>query len=403
MIDMVALRQSPGGIVKATYTFLMLRSSAVLACCLVSTLMIIFVLGSSQRIEIEQSVDIDSLKSWAYSMDFGFLTSGELTQGEQWANRYRELISDNASLIVTNKTNGCDFDKCQQGPYVYFLIPFRNRGESLRRLADTLQIDAESAQITTVDCLCLGVADYDDVVDDSMRSAEALEHWSGSYDIRSVSGPFSRGGGIKSLLTPNNILTTPEDKSIYYIIDTDMVVWPGFIDDVIKNTKLQSGTVPVCWSLDSYNRSTMAGTDGFWRGYGMGMWSIYASTLKRVTHYNIAGANKYNWGLEDYAIQKQLRYGTQNVHRYNTLMQRYCNPYLFHFPHPKIKWEKSANGMGKDVAVNNPFKKADEIEFILSMYEETYFNLNKYSDEHDQCAKFLKLRKNNWKFQTYQR
>ncbi|KNC77513.1 hypothetical protein SARC_10026 [Sphaeroforma arctica JP610] len=287
---------------------------------------------------------------------------------------------------MSSKLNGCNFDECTYGPpYLYFLVPYRNRGKGLQRLVLAMDIDAAQAKTTNAKCVCFGIGDYDDEVS-GLTSLEAMEYWKGSHHIASLNGNFSRGGGIERLFKPNSILVTPEEQSILYVMDTDMMVWPGFLDDLILNTQPDMGTVPVCWSLTDYSIRNNK-TAGWWRHSGKGMWSIYADKLRKATNMTICGSSSKSWGGEDLGMQKDLRFA-KNPAR----MKRYCNPYLYHLAHPKVSWKDSVDGMG-----NTEFLAPEKEKWYLeTIYNGSLWENYDIGPPLGRCDNFTRMLNNEW-------
>ncbi|KNC78727.1 hypothetical protein SARC_08850 [Sphaeroforma arctica JP610] len=245
--------------------------------------------------------------------------------------------------VTTSDSNVCNFDKCELHTYVYMVVPYRNRGMNLKRLAHTLAIDAAQSTLTNIHCVCMAVADYDDVVV-GMTAAEALLEWrekGGSHHIQSLPGTFSRAGAMQGILRDDaKLLTTSEDESLLFVVDTDMALFPGFLDDLVQSTKLHLGYVPVCYSVN--NASDWK--DGLWRSGGAGMFAAYAADIRRVLGNKFPGAEKKTYGDEDWMIQHALRH-YKHAHLNTT---RHCNPYLWHLPHPHvIDWTATADGMSE--------------------------------------------------------
>ncbi|KNC78726.1 hypothetical protein SARC_08849 [Sphaeroforma arctica JP610] len=273
--------------------------------------------------------------------------------------------------LEMSKPNGCVFDKCEHDAFIYMLVPFRNRGQNLKRLAFTLTTDAVQARWSSLDCICLAVGNYDDEVT-GMSASEALLEWKGSQNIVSLSGNFSRAGSLQSLLTDENkLITTAEDESLLFIVDTDMAMFPGFLDDLVTSTKPRLGYVPICYSVnDSKNWR-----EGVWRDGGAGMFAAYASDLRRVLNNKFPGANKLTHGEEDWMIQHELRHNS--VDYLNTT--RHCSPGLWHLPHPHVSdWTATVDGMsaGPTVEGNGPYSDEAVAKLVAQIYvEKVFFNL----------------------------
>lgn len=52
--------------------------------------------------------------------------------------------------------------------------------------------------------------------------------------VVSVKGQFSRAGGFQAVM--DNLVTTPRERSIILFMDSDMVTYPGFVNNVFKQT-----------------------------------------------------------------------------------------------------------------------------------------------------------------------
>jgi hypothetical protein len=63
-----------------------------------------------------------------------------------------------------------------------------------------------------------------------------------------VSGPFSRAGGFQHILD-NVVPSSAEERqrSLAFLVDTDMTTYPGFLNSIVKHTrqgKVQLGSTP---------------------------------------------------------------------------------------------------------------------------------------------------------------
>ncbi len=92
----------------------------------------------------------------------------------------------------------CSFDGCPAGhPFVYFMTSYRNRGASFNRWVRSVLSDVQSDVNThPVQCVCMAVADYNDVLSGVPLEA-ALSDWPYSKAVISLHGAFSRAGGFQ--------------------------------------------------------------------------------------------------------------------------------------------------------------------------------------------------------------
>jgi hypothetical protein len=69
-------------------------------------------------------------------------------------------------VVNTTRVGACAFDGCPASqPRVYYMTSHRNRGDSLNRLLRSIVVDVRSPNNTVPgQCVCLAVADFDDVV-----------------------------------------------------------------------------------------------------------------------------------------------------------------------------------------------------------------------------------------------
>lgn len=229
----------------------------------------------------------------------------------------------------------CSFTGCAQPPFVYTLTSHRNRADALERMLRTLLGDLQSPD-STVDprCVCVTIADYDDVVVGPPVAA-ALASWPHSYAVRSVKGPFSRAGGLQVLVS--SVVVTPANASLLFVLDADMVAYPGLMRDILAHTTLgATAYAPICWSIVN---STVE-REGSWRSGGTGMMALYYHDLLLLTNGTLPLANKQSHGREDDALTQVLHHG-----RPGYKVTRACCPYLWHLWHSKTLWQSSYDGM----------------------------------------------------------
>ncbi len=82
--------------------------------------------------------------------------------------------------------------------------------------------------------MCVAIADYDDVVS-GVPVEQALSDWPYSKAVLRLHGQFSRAGGFQRCL--DHLVVTPREKSIAFLVDADMVVYPGFVNRIVQYTK----------------------------------------------------------------------------------------------------------------------------------------------------------------------
>lgn len=107
------------------------------------------------------------------------------------------------------------------------LAAYRNRAAGYNRWLRTLAADVTS-DLSPVNrhCVCSVVADYNDApFGPSVH--EALQDWPFARQVISVSGSFSRAGGMQ--IAMDVAITTPPKASLVYFMDADMVAYPGFL------------------------------------------------------------------------------------------------------------------------------------------------------------------------------
>ena len=132
-------------------------------------------------------------------------------------------------------TGGCQFKGCPSTqPFVYYTTSYRNRGASFNRWIRSVLSDVQSDVNTfPVQCLCIAVADYNDVVSGAPLSA-ALEDWPYDKAVISLHGNFSRAGGFQRAI--DHLVTTPKTKSMVFFVDADMIAYPGLLNRIVKYT-----------------------------------------------------------------------------------------------------------------------------------------------------------------------
>ena len=165
--------------------------------------------------------------------------------------RSSSVIGDTANVTrggVTYATVGrCHFTGCPASqPFLYFVTSYRNRADAYDRFVRTLADDMESSK-NNVDprCICLAVADYDDVVVGPPIGV-AMREWPHSKAVVRLTGAFSRAGGLQHAI--DALVTTPRDKSIAFLVDCDMVIYPGFTNTLAANTILGRVSAPTLLS-----------------------------------------------------------------------------------------------------------------------------------------------------------
>jgi hypothetical protein len=258
----------------------------------------------------------------------------------------------------------CEFSKCDRSPtskYLYFIVSYRNRGANLERMVRTFAADAESPMSPIrPQCICMAIADFDDhVVGASVLTA--LKSWKYDYHVESIKGiPFSRTMGLQRML--NTALTTPANQSIMYLMDTDMVGYPGMLRYVVQNVKEgRRAYAPVCWDQrPEPGESPVNSTSGRWLIDGSGMMAFFYSDFNKVAGGRLPLLGKLTWGLEDIAL-------TMLFHRQRLGLSvvRSCCPYLWHLYHEKAAWKDSEDGMprypnGSAIAVSSSSVNYDD-------------------------------------------
>ncbi len=132
-------------------------------------------------------------------------------------------------------TGGCVFDGCPAGhPFVYYMTSYRNRGASYNRWVRSVLEDVRSpVNKVPAQCLCLAVADFNDVVS-GVPIGLALEDWPYAKAVISLHGPFSRAGGFQRCI--DHLVTTPKDQSLMFFVDADMIAYPGLLNRILQYT-----------------------------------------------------------------------------------------------------------------------------------------------------------------------
>ncbi len=130
---------------------------------------------------------------------------------------------------------GCVFKGCPRGhPYVYYMTSYRNRGASYNRWVRSVLADVQSpVNKVPVQCLCMAVADYNDVVSGAPIEA-ALGDWPHDKAVISLKGPFSRAGGFQRCI--DHLVTTPKNESLMFFVDADMIAYPGLLNRILQYT-----------------------------------------------------------------------------------------------------------------------------------------------------------------------
>ena len=133
-------------------------------------------------------------------------------------------------------TGGCVFKGCPAGkPFVYYVTSYRNRGASYNRWVRSVVADVTSpVNQFPVACLCMAVADFNDVVSGPPIDA-ALEDWPYDKAVVSLHGLFSRAGGHQRVI--DHVVTTPRDKSLVFFVDADMIAYPGLLNRIVGHTE----------------------------------------------------------------------------------------------------------------------------------------------------------------------
>ena len=101
--------------------------------------------------------------------------------------------------------------------------------------------------------------------------------------------PFSRTGGFQVLL--DEAIVTPASNSLFFLVDADMVAYPGFMHQLTNYTRVKElAFAPVVWSQDRPEKEMSpsqpdTGVDdwkGYWRMRGTGMIAFYVSDFLEV-------------------------------------------------------------------------------------------------------------------------
>jgi len=130
---------------------------------------------------------------------------------------------------------GCAFDGCPVGhPFIYYMTSYRNRGVSYNRWVRSVVADVQSpVNKVPAQCLCLAVADFNDVVS-GVPIGLALEDWPYDKAVISLHGPFKRAGGFQRCI--DHLVTTPKEKSLMFFVDADMIAYPGLLNRIVQYT-----------------------------------------------------------------------------------------------------------------------------------------------------------------------
>ena len=248
----------------------------------------------------------------------------------------KTLLADTPPSKTKCKFNGCP--ATADSPYIYLFTPFRNRAANYHRLVRTLVEDVTGGR-RAVDprCVCLAIANFDDVLS-GVPLSRAVEPWPFDVEVLSMKGGFSPAGGFEAVV--QKVVKTPYDKSLIFRIDADMVVYPGFLARVLKNTKLGSRAyAPACWNQHNNETDWYSGN---WRVTGSGMIGFYMEDFKAVTKGTMEMPlnDKNTYGLEDHLLMMMM---AKTLPTY-TVKRDCCNE-LWHMYHPHSKWERSANGL----------------------------------------------------------
>ena len=232
------------------------------------------------------------------------------------------------------------------------------------------------------------VADYDDVVV-GPTAEYALDAWNSSCHHVRVRSPASGGfdAAFARQVTVDAAVYTPRDKSIVFWLDTDMVVLPGLIRNILRyiwqgRTSFAPAVVSVPGQFknpkqiyhpqDKHCLNIRTG--------GFGMIGVYVSDLDKIKGLPrtcllfelclclcvfalrtfsplvffcvfclfvcVAAPVKrrHDWGSEDQSMAFALRKVVKEV--------RFAFPYLWHIDHPHAKqWAETPNGLALDKAL----------------------------------------------------
>ena len=229
---------------------------------------------------------------------------------------------------------GCSFHGCPAGhPFVYYLTSHRNRAASYNRLLRSLAMDlASSVNRHPPQCVCAAAGDYNDVVV-GPTVWEAMEDWPYNKAVIQLKGPFSRAGGFQRCM--DHLVTTPRNESLVFLLDADLVAFPGLLNRIINYTRVDRWAfAPAVWSTSNTPNDSYA---GYWRSGGTGMMAFFVSELDKFGG-TLPLVSKVSWGGEDHYLTKYLQKKAM------VKIKRTCTPELWHFWHPKASWGGAADG-----------------------------------------------------------
>lgn len=110
----------------------------------------------------------------------------------------------------------------------------------------------------------------------------------GNKYVKDAKIKFSRAGGIMAGI---DAIQTPPERSLVFICDADMIIRPGFAEDMVRvPVPAKTAFLPIIWSMcwgaaleDGPKRSNWRSSrKGFWRPGGRGMVVAYLSDIKAV-------------------------------------------------------------------------------------------------------------------------
>eukprot|EP01138_Halocafeteria_seosinensis_P006301 gb/GECG01006442.1/.p1 GENE.gb/GECG01006442.1/~~gb/GECG01006442.1/.p1 ORF type:complete len:686 (+),score=96.15 gb/GECG01006442.1/:1-2058(+) len=253
----------------------------------------------------------------------------------------------------------CDLRKCPQEryPFMYFIIPHRNRVTNLLRLLSSVRNATARCDETPpwYHCLCMYVSDYD-TFSKTPLSAD-LEHvWRDRVRLISrapATAPWIKAKTYNSAL---RYIPTPSTRSLVFHIDADLVAMnTTFIDNGLAATiagkrvsfPIVMGTRSPIKNVDElfehhFNGTIFDSKVSWIRKWGVGMTWFY------LYDDNIGffgpSVNKTTWGGEDNLFFRQFIILSRKKETQSP--SRYTDRSLWHIWHPQVmNWKKSRDGL----------------------------------------------------------
>eukprot|EP01138_Halocafeteria_seosinensis_P002669 gb/GECG01002728.1/.p1 GENE.gb/GECG01002728.1/~~gb/GECG01002728.1/.p1 ORF type:complete len:544 (+),score=38.97 gb/GECG01002728.1/:1-1632(+) len=255
----------------------------------------------------------------------------------------------------------CDLRRCPQDkyPFIYFIVPHRNRIHNLLRLVSSLRNATLRCDETPpwYECLCVYVSDYD-TESKTPLSSDLDSAWKDRVRLLSrspASGPWIKAKTYNSAL---RYIPTPSKRSLVFHVDADMAVTDTtFIDRGLKATipgkqvafPIVMGTKNTIKDISELFEhvlgKTLLNSENSWvriGGQGMSWFYLYDDNIG----FFGPTVNKTTWGGEDNLFYVQfVKLGGRGTMKRPV---RYTDKSLWHIWHKQVMdWRISKDGMSR--------------------------------------------------------